>query len=82
MIYVNPAIELTFGLQVCHLIADSEDELHAFAQSLGLSLEAFQDGTLPRYDLINEQRDKALDRGAIEISTGEFYQRLTAQVRP
>ena len=31
----------------CHLVADTVDELHMFAQSIGLKRSWFQDGSIP-----------------------------------
>jgi hypothetical protein len=51
----------------CHLYADSLDELHAFAESIGLKRAWFQgkDG-FPHYDLTVGKRMQAVNRGAIE----------------
>ncbi len=55
--------------QGCHLIADSEDELHTFAARLGLKRAWFQgDGTMPHYDLSPNKRNQAVRMGAYEIT--------------
>jgi len=47
------------------LVADSLDELHRFATSLGLKRGWFQaQASLPHYDVTVEVRDIALSRGA------------------
>lgn len=49
----------------CHLVADTLEELHQFAVLLGLKREWFQDSaSYPHYDIILEQRDRALLMGA------------------
>lgn len=50
----------------CHLTTDgSIDELHAFAQRIGLKREWFQDhGLVPHYDLTPRMRERALQTGA------------------
>jgi hypothetical protein len=53
----------------CHLTADSVEELHAFAKSIGLKKAWFQPhGRHPHYDLNERRRGVALSAGAIEIN--------------
>ena len=50
----------------CHLVADSLDELHAFAASLGLKRAWFQGkASYPHYDVTTGVRERALEMGAI-----------------
>jgi hypothetical protein len=59
-------------LQACHLTADTLEELHEFAISIGLSRSWFQDHRRhPHYDLTNGRRLKAVRLGAIEVSSRE-----------
>ena len=54
------------GRHWCHLVADSLDELHEFARTLGLKRAWFQaHASLPHYDVTVEVRDVALIRGAV-----------------
>lgn len=59
--------------QACHLFADTEAELHAFAARLGLKRAWFQSGTrngkncLDHYDLTRNMREKALNFGAVQV---------------
>ncbi len=54
------------GRRWCHLVADSLDELHWFAKSLGLKRTWFQaHASLPHYDVTVEVRFVALSRGAV-----------------
>lgn len=49
----------------CHLVADSLDELHAFASRLGLKRGWFQDqASYPHYDVTMSVRERALTLGA------------------
>lgn len=51
----------------CHLVADSLDELHAFAGRLGLRRSWFQEAaSYPHYDVTTEVRERALRIGAVE----------------
>lgn len=55
----------------CHLMADTEEELHAFAQRLRLKREWFQPKSHPHYDLTIEKRVQAVALGAVEVSARE-----------
>lgn len=55
-----------------HLMADTLDELHAFAKRLRLKREWFQDHPLhPHYDLTPEKHARALAIGALFVSARE-----------
>lgn len=66
--------------QSCHLMADAEEELHAFAQLLGLKRIWFQNHhpnpLLWHYDLTARKRNQALRLGAKEITPQQFTERL------
>ena len=60
----------------CHLVSDeSLDELHAFATALGMPLRAFQGD---HYDLHEDLRALAIERGAAAVTSRELVQRLRA----
>ncbi|MEK6423092.1 MAG: DUF4031 domain-containing protein [Burkholderia gladioli] len=66
-VYVDNARIAWRGRQWCHLVADSLDELHRFAKSIGLQRGWFQaKASLPHYDVTVEARDVALSRGAVQ----------------
>lgn len=63
----------------CHLIADSVDELHAFAASIGMKRAWFQNHTrMPHYDLNAARRAVAVLNGAVEIGRVEFVLKMRA----
>ena len=65
------------------MYADSLEELHEFAQKIGLKREWFQDRPrLPHYDLTVTRRRVAVRVGAIEESRRELMARLWMQRRP
>ncbi|MBW0447950.1 DUF4031 domain-containing protein [Paraburkholderia phenoliruptrix] len=67
-VYVDNARVTWRGRQWCHLVADSLDELHRFAESIGLKRGWFQArASLPHYDVTVEVRDVALSRGAMQV---------------
>lgn len=66
-VYVDNVKVKWRGRLWCHLVADSVEELHAFARQLGLQRNWFQNAaSYPHYDVTVEVRQKALNVGAIE----------------
>lgn len=76
MIYVDELIHPWRGKKWCHLMADDTNELHTFAQSIGLKPEWFQSHAVqPHYDIVESYRIKAIAKGAVEITTEQSTQR-------
>ena len=76
MILVDPAVWPARGRVWSHLVSDeSYDELHAFAERLGLPPRAFH---RDHYDLPIELRDDAVALGATEVTSRELVRRLLA----
>ncbi len=64
------------GRRWCHLVSDlSLDELHVFAQSVGIPRRGFQGD---HYDVPEEHRPTVVDAGAEEVSSRELLRRLRA----
>lgn len=59
-------------VESCHLLADTLDELHAFAKKIGLKRSWFQNGSAPHYDLTASRRSEAVRAGAIELTRATF----------
>ena len=68
-VYVDDAVTLWRGQRWAHLMADTLDELHAFAAGLGLPRRAFQNTTSgAHYDVPAPMREQAIALGAVAIS--------------
>jgi hypothetical protein len=53
-------------MKMCHMLADSLDELHAMADKIGIKRKWFQgDASTPHYDICQAKRDMAISLGAI-----------------
>jgi hypothetical protein len=75
-ILVDPAIWRWRGRRWAHLVSDaSYDELHAFADALGLRRAWFQGD---HHDVPTEVREEAIRRGAQPVSGAELVTRLRA----
>ena len=72
-IYVDPLMGHGWKLhghtvENCHLFSDAGvDELHAFAERIGLKRELFHDMRVPHYDLTLSCRRLAVSCGAVEV---------------
>lgn len=59
-----------------HLVSDSSlEELHEFAERLGLRREWLHLKSVPHYDLTGKHYELALERGAILVSSREIVRR-------
>ena len=61
------------GATWCHMLADSSEELHAFAKRIGLKRAWAQKvGQVDEhYDLVPSKREEAVRQGAVEITRRE-----------
>ena len=74
VILVDPAVWPWRGRRWAHLVSDvSYDELHAFAERLGVPRRAFQGD---HYDVPAELRQQALTIGATPVDGRELVRRL------
>jgi hypothetical protein len=61
----------------CHLMADTIEELHAFAASIGIERRWFQTRPdFPHYDLSPDHRARAVELGAVGCSRREFVMKV------
>ncbi|MEO3767172.1 DUF4031 domain-containing protein [Streptomyces sp. B8F3] len=73
-IYVDPPTWPGHGRMWSHLVSDeSYEELHAFAESMGVPRRAF-DGD--HYDIPSTRYGDAVSRGAVEVGSKELLRRL------
>jgi hypothetical protein len=76
VILVDPAVWPWRGERWAHLVSDeSYDELHAFAEQLGIPRRAFQGD---HYDIPTWARDEAIALGAVAVDSRELVRRLRA----
>ncbi|WP_431050049.1 DUF4031 domain-containing protein [Xanthomonas oryzae] len=83
-VYVDDAVWPCRGKQWAHLMADSLDELHEFAQRLGLRRNWFQDrASGAHYDITDAKREMALRIGAVPLSRDDvkLYQAVLQNAR-
>jgi len=72
-VYVDRAINQYGRMMMCHMTADTLDELHAMADAIGIRRKWFQaDASLPHYDICKSKRALAIANGAREIDWREL----------
>ncbi|MSY91886.1 MAG: DUF4031 domain-containing protein [Actinobacteria bacterium] len=75
-VLVDAAIWPFEGRKWAHLVSDTSfDELHAFAEQLGIPRRAFQGD---HYDVPTDYRDRAIALGAEAVTSRELVRRLRA----
>lgn len=65
-----------------HMLADTEEELHAMASKIGMKRKWFQNKSTPHYDVCQATKAKALAAGALEIDrrqTADLIKKLRAE---
>lgn len=74
-VYVDDADIEYNGKIRCHMTADSKAELHDFAESIGVKRCWYHKGkSHPHYDITIDQKQKAIQLGAIEIDQRDLLQ--------
>lgn len=68
-VYVDTMQARFRGMVMCHMIADSEQELHAMAAAIGMHRKWYQRG---HYDISMDMKELAIRKGAREIGMREL----------
>lgn len=84
--YVDDMAAPFRGMVMCHLVADTDEELHTMADLIGVQRRWHQKPGTPHshYDICKTKRSKAVAAGAIEIDRrqlAEIIQRKRAVQR-
>ena len=63
---------------MCHMIADTLNELHDMAEAIGIHRRHFQNKNRhhPHYDICRSKRELAIKLGAIELDCRELVLKL------
>lgn len=66
-VYVDECRNRYGRMIMCHMIADTPEELHAMAERIGMRREWFQPKSFPHYDVSLSRRVEAVRLGAKSI---------------
>lgn len=80
-VYVDRARNQFGRMLMCHMLADTLDELHAMADAIGVSRKHFQNHDTPHYDICQSMRARAIYRGAKVVDRKELVE-LIRKLRP
>jgi hypothetical protein len=72
MIYIDDFNCPFRGMIMCHMIADSVEELHEMADKIGVQRKYFQSKSYPHYDIALSKKKIAVEHGAKAISCKEL----------
>lgn len=72
-VYVDNARNRFGRMFMSHMIADTPDELHGMADKIGVARRWYQkNASWPHYDVCQEKRARALELGAVALTTREL----------
>ena len=67
-VYVDSARHPFGRMLMCHMIADTLDELHGMADAIGVDRKWFQsNASFPHYDICQSKRQLAIAAGAVVV---------------
>lgn len=69
-VYVDRAVNAYGRMMMCHMLADTPEELHSMAQQIGIARRHYQSpmvASFPHYDICKSKRAQAILLGAVEI---------------
>ena len=78
-VYVDSPIHRYGRMVMCHMIADTFQELHEMADRIGVARKYFQgDASFPHYDICKAKRALAVKAGALEVDRRQLVHRIRA----
>lgn len=67
-VYVDQAVHRYGRMIMCHMLADTPDELFAMADQIGVDRKWFQiRASAPHFDIAKSKRAMAIAAGAVEV---------------
>ena len=80
--YVDDARHGFGRMVMCHMLADTPEELHAMADKIGVARRWYQRrAATPHYDICRSKRALAVATGAREVVAREIFVKLLPAIR-
>lgn len=74
-VYVDGAENALGRMVMCHMLADTRDELFAMADRIGVArrwYQGFEKASCPHFDIAKSKRELAVKAGAVELGRHEL----------
>lgn len=72
-VYVDKSAHGFGRMVMCHMIADTPEELRGMAEKIGVALKWFQaSASVPHFDIAKSKRGLAIVAGAVEVDRKGF----------
>lgn len=78
MVYVDDPVWPYGRMMMCHMMADSIDELNSMADKIGVQRRWFQHRPVPHYDICKSKRALAVQQGAVESDRRKIVEIMRA----
>lgn len=76
-VYVDASVYGYGRMVMCHMIADTPEELHAMADKIGVARKWFQTkASFPHYDIAKSKRVLAVREGAVECDRNALVEAM------
>ena len=67
-VYVDQPVHRFRHMLMCHMLADTPEELHEMADRIGMARKWYQrEASTPHYDISKEKRAEAIAAGATQV---------------
>lgn len=77
-VYVDSPRHRLGRMKMCHMVADTLEELHAMAVKLDVSKHFQNKAGAPHYDICKANRARAIALGAVEVTSRQLLTRAWA----
>jgi Protein of unknown function (DUF4031) len=80
-VYVDN-MRASYGRMImCHMVADTDEELHAMAAKIGVARRWHQKAGTPQshYDICLSKREAAIKAGAVQVTLGQLGRLIRAK---
>lgn len=71
-VYVDSPIWSLGRMKMCHMMADTREELFEMVDKIGVARKHFQNTKYPHFDICKSKRELAIQHGAIPVSGKEL----------